>query len=811
MFEFRGAYCIDYRNFANLSLIRNPLGQKSYFLKLEILACQDYKKRSLLPPDDSKCASPQAIAEVTGRTRMLIIYQNQLIDANLDNPVNRFTRTQTVSFMEQRRKVIQFDVESSVAQVTKGMFSYLSKDSKFNFVGSARPERLVPDVRQILYNSESAKPDGLVRLDIKLNIQKRVYKASRPLFEEFVYDLGSIVMIGCLIIWAVVIPLNKKMFCFALARSLNKKQLWLSEFEKQEMKILEDYSELRTLAQTQSNEHVSMKVIVSKQTPSSSKFKYKAEENESPVMASTTRANLHVPPAEDDFLPRREDFILPSTRLISPQLDALAEQAAVGNGLKDRKQSDELEMEVNDSMSKPQVNSSQGISVISSHKHKFGGRDQPGSQKDSKRSLQSLKNYNRSKFSENVSESNGGAEMFNSNKRVDIAPNMSMENAKKDRESENTPSSKKAEKIRAAGSPSFRPIMGFPLESDKNVKIIHERDIEVETQKKRKRQASSGSEVRTENSNQLDLKFKHRKSDTEQKQADSVSAGRDIQTGLPSKISNDLLVRPCTPEEPYPPEFSPLPNPEFDRFEQTRQLKFSSGFGPQQTGQPCKAGLYTSPVSAGLPIPSLGMLDQNASMSQHHSPVSMKQSLEVGYSNYLKCHVKTKRLFKKATGYFEDITILDLVSDKFWPCLLKQKGKSRNAVKSMAELGYTLDAGRIVESLNTLDKLLRVLFTSDQLLLFESIPNYERRHFNSAETELTIERLLETGKERAKKLKQAATRTFLKGSKSELDEHLLNHCYHLVDETVTAEHSSVRPSKQPGLLTERRSPHPGRR
>ena len=811
MFEFRGAYCIDYRNFTNITLMRSPLGQKSYFIKFEIFTCHDYKKRSLLPTDHIKCASVETISDLTTRSRVLAIYQNQLIDVNAENPINRFTKTQSVSFVPTRRKVIQFDVESSVAKVRKGMFSYLSKDSNFNFVGTARPERLIPDVRMPVFNSTSDRPDGLVRLDIKLNIQSRIYKASRPLFEEFIYDLGSIIMIGCLIIWAVVIPLNKKMFAFALAKALNRKQHWLSEFEKEEMKILEDYSELKTLAQTQAARSAASSQIEGSTNGSSKSpvpsLKTKSKEPQVEVNSVNQTARPLI--ATDEEVHNTK--ITPS-RVVQDQVEAPLLNLEIplfqsGQTQKERRVSDELEQEINNSMSKPQINSSQGISVISSQKNKLSSRDNAGSQKNSKRSLQSLKNYNRSKFGEPNSEMNQ-PEAAASHKKTEPAQNMSMDNLRK--EGDGTPSQKQLDKSSSPG-PQFRPIMGFPLESDRTVQIIQEKDLMTQQMKKKRRNPSQPQIDTAENpfedqqaKNYIDIE---RDLEQDANKDELVSEVKVFDSPTQSKRIVNSVPNTQYPLSRYA-DASHKPCDSHNVGDHGRVFKPSSMAFYQGV---CRTPTMGIPACSGGALPSLGILDQNASI--HHQPpqMSTKQSLEIGYSNYLKCHIKTKRQFKKATSYFEDLTLLDLVSDKFWPCLLKTKDRSKNAANAMADLGYTLDACRIVESLNTLDKLLRVLFTADQLMLFESIPNYERRHFNHVETELTIEQLLGSNPDKSKKLKQAATRTFLKTQKTELDEQLLNHCYHLVDDTMVADSAQSRNPKPRANSHEKKSPHLSRR
>ena len=170
-------------------------------------------------------------------------------------------------------------------------------------------------------------------------------------------------------------------------------------------------------------------------------------------------------------------------------------------------------------------------------------------------------------------------------------------------------------------------------------------------------------------------------------------------------------------------------------------------------------------------------------MPASHMRAGVGDSADRLYKEYLKCHLKTKRHYRHLNKSMDELETADIAWQSFLPCAKKKREKIDTAFNNACSQGYTLEASRIVESLNKLDKLLKIVFTADQLLLFNIIPNYEMNFFNRAEEPFDLGmRDPEEREVTEKQLKEAATRLFKKRSKSDIEKNLLKHSIFLLDD-----------------------------
>lgn len=173
---------------------------------------------------------------------------------------------------------------------------------------------------------------------------------------------------------------------------------------------------------------------------------------------------------------------------------------------------------------------------------------------------------------------------------------------------------------------------------------------------------------------------------------------------------------------------------------------------------------------------------QDSSQLTQQQQQQRRTAMELGYRNYLKCHVRTKKQFKNQVELIENVKLSDIIFGYFCPCSKKHRPAAQAAMNSIERLGLSLETIRIIETMNRLDKLLKILFSPDQLLLFNIIPNYELNHFNPVSDLQACNVTPEKDNGFGNKCKDAACRLFLKGAKTEVDVNILNHVFHLIDD-----------------------------
>jgi hypothetical protein len=138
----------------------------------------------------------------------------------------------------------------------------------------------------------------------------------------------------------------------------------------------------------------------------------------------------------------------------------------------------------------------------------------------------------------------------------------------------------------------------------------------------------------------------------------------------------------------------------------------------------------TSSVPADLPTNSPNQHEETTKGEQEGEGPEPAE-IEAIYREYLKCHIRTNRHYRKNIRNINNVSAMDLFAHTFSPCCCKkQRRKVDNAFESIFRMRSSLETCRIMESMNKLDKLLTIIFTPEQLALFNIIPNYEIGHFN---------------------------------------------------------------------------------
>lgn len=148
------------------------------------------------------------------------------------------------------------------------------------------------------------------------------------------------------------------------------------------------------------------------------------------------------------------------------------------------------------------------------------------------------------------------------------------------------------------------------------------------------------------------------------------------------------------------------------------------------------------------------------------------------YRDYLRCHLKTKRVYAQDTKKVEIVENSDILCNTFMPCSKKRSKPFIDAFNSVYKQGHSLETLRIIDCMQKMDKLIKVLMTPDQLLLFSLIPIYEIDYFSPhsdsydfAPFDFNV----------VSSFKEAADRLNCKEQKSDLDINILRHTAYLTD------------------------------
>lgn len=153
------------------------------------------------------------------------------------------------------------------------------------------------------------------------------------------------------------------------------------------------------------------------------------------------------------------------------------------------------------------------------------------------------------------------------------------------------------------------------------------------------------------------------------------------------------------------------------------------------------------------------------------------------YREYIRCHLKTKRVYTQESKKIETIEHNDILLHTFMPCSKKKSDRYQTAFNSVYKQGHSLETLRIVDCMQKVDKLLKILLTPDQLLLFSLIPMYEIDYFNS---HVDAYDFAPFDFELATSFKYAAERLNGKELKSDIDINLLKHTAFLLDSETLA-------------------------